>query len=150
MRTQRRLRHLRDGKRNLYAKELHQLHQTTYFLLGPAGAGKTKMLQVLEAVMLRDCLGTIIFCAWTGVAAILLPHGLTICKLTGIDSRRFVFNGDPAVPVEHNFTAFRNAVGDPRDIGLLVIDECSQNGAVCLHHISSRVGALLGAPALDF
>ena len=151
LRTQRRLRHLRDGKRNLYAKELHRLHQTTYFLLGPAGAGKTKMLQVLEAVMLRDCLGTIIFCAWTGVAAILLPHGLTICKLTGIDSRRFVFNGDPAVPVEHNFTAFRNAVGDPRDIGLLVIDECSQNGAVCLHHISSRVGDLLGAPAgLDF
>ena len=60
--------------RAAWAPRLARKHGNLHLLHGAGGTGKTALLQVLEDVMLRGGFGRIVFLAFMGVAAALLPH----------------------------------------------------------------------------
>ena len=118
---------------------------TTWLLLGEAGTGKTKMLQVLEEVMTREGLGSIVFVAFTGVAATGLPHGATVCSMSGMSPAVCRIDTVAGVPEPDSMhrTSFRAIAGPPAHVALLVLDEISFNGAALLGNLSQRFGQLL-------
>jgi hypothetical protein len=119
-----------------------------HVLWGAAGTGKTEMLKVLEQVMLRDCLGRIVFCAWMGVAASLLPHGLTMCGATGLTPMQFKQKTRfTAQCVDAQLTTFEKLCGPSEEVSMVVMDEMSTFGPVYLHHASTRFGQLMRAPS---
>ena len=121
-----------------------------HLLIGPAGTGKTEMLKCLEDVMLRHNLGRIVFTAWTGVASSLLPHGLTVRKLTGLDTADYRKHTTPAVTLKFHTDCFRKYAGNPEQVGLLVLDEVSMNGASMLWHFSNKLQDLFHNPGHEF
>ena len=135
---------LRGVPRKQYAKDLEQAHQLCYCLWGAAGTGKTEMLKVLEMVMLRESLGRIVFSAWMGVAAALLPHGMTMCSATGLSPAHFNMSSDQTAKAsQDNLTGFVARCGKQEDVVLWVIDEMSTWGAKYLYHFGNRTCELV-------
>ena len=114
-----------------------------FMLWGAAGTGKTEMLKVLEQVMLRDCLGRIVFCAWMGVAAALLPHGMTMCAATGLNPLQFKLESRADGCSDKVRIDFQTLCGAPDEITMVVMDEVSTYGPKCLEHCSTRFCELL-------
>ena len=77
------------------------------------------MLKTLEVVMLRESIGRIVFAAWMGVAAALLPHGATICAASGLSPNEFVAEATPKLTTKQR-TDFEKTCGPPEEVALVV------------------------------
>ena len=135
---------MNNYQRVWYAEKLkRRFRGMQSLLLGPAGTGKTEMLRVLEEVMLRENLGTVVFMAWTGVAASLLPHGMTTSKLLGVDAAWLWQWTTPGLK-QQDVSRFEQYCGSLEDIGLVVLDEISFNPTPTIYHVSNRMQQLFG------
>ena len=73
-----------------------------------------------------------------GVAAALLPHGLTICAATGLQPLHMKQSGETPKASDDNRATFATACGPPDEIALIVMDEVSTYGPKTLCHSSRR------------
>ena len=134
--------------RHQYFPRLCQQHRAPlHLLLGMGGTGKTEMLKVLERVLLREGIGRVVFLAYMGVAACLLPHGYTMC--TGLDVHPNALSSDnldtPACAPDTR-TKLHQLHGNESDIALIVLDEVSFLTGPNVQHASNRVAQWLELP----
>ena len=134
--------------RHLYFPRLCKQHgPPLHLLLGMGGTGKTEMLKVLEHVLLREGIGRVVFLAYMGVAAALLPHGYTMC--TGLDLHPNALSSDnleTAACAPDTRTKLNKLHGDESEIVLIVLDEVSFLTAPNVLHTSDRVAQWLELP----
>ena len=135
--------------RAAWAPRLARKHGNLHLLHGAGGTGKTALLQVLEDVMLRGGFGRIVFLAYMGVAAALLPHGSTMCTGLGMKPEQLNSARAGTAPVASDtVTKFTALHGEPDDILLVVLDEVSFLSAPNIKHASSRIASILGLAEL--
>ena len=123
---------------------LHLLH-------GPAGTGKSVLLQVLSLVLSKYHLGGLAATAYTGVAAAPLGRATTMCSLSGLPPAACFRNvGDYEPPSVGTVNKFQQYAGKCDQLSVLFIDEISFNGPQFLHHLSVRLQHLVGDSTLPF
>jgi hypothetical protein len=128
----------------LRLKTLPMLH----LLHGPAGAGKSEIVNCLKRVMLRLGAGNMASAAYTGVATTQLTNAFTINTLFRLP----VTCQSTQQDFDHTISAdrrveFEERVGNYDDLSVLVLDEVSLISATLLHHMDMRLRALLHCDA---
>ena len=102
------------------------------------------MLTALERVMLEHSLGRVIFMCWQGVAASVLPHGLTICGASGLQPSQFADTPGSIPKLDSQGRTALEEVNGPRDeITMVVADEMSTFDSIVLGHLSNRFADFL-------
>ncbi|CAK0898089.1 unnamed protein product, partial [Prorocentrum cordatum] len=124
-----------DALATLRQQGLRQVH----LLQGAGGVGKSVLLKAMHAVLRRLHLGHMAITAWTGVAS--APFGApTLCSLLKID---FACLAEDR-PVDADTLQllrkdFADAMCDPADLLVFVVDEASFLVPAALHHIDLQL-----------
>ena len=118
-------------------------HQHLFLLSGAAGTGKTEVIKVLNNVLRDRNIGTLALSAYTGAAVVQLEDAVTLLTLLdlGIKHPYEQRSLDPKLDPK-TIEKFKRYVNED-ELVVLVIDECSFINATLLHHVDSRLRALL-------
>ncbi|CAK0807187.1 unnamed protein product [Prorocentrum cordatum] len=135
-----------NAAESLAAAGLSQIHLPQ----GAGGVGKSVLLEALKTTIAERRLGVMVVTAWTGVAS--APFGPpTLCSLLKIDFANMAgaarMTDDALQALRADFT---QAVCRPRDLLVLVIDECSFLVAQALSLVDTQLRRLLGEPDAPF
>ena len=107
-------------------------------LHGAPGTGKSAVVTQLRAAMAAKGYGDVLICAYTGVAASLLPGGRTILRLFG-------FSYGSAVINELNANVLQKIDGcvDRKNLSVVIVDECSMITPHLLHKLDRRLRQIM-------
>lgn len=109
-------------------------HAPQILLHGAPGTGKSAVITQLRAAMAAKGYGDVLICAYTGVAAALLPGGRTILKLFGLSYGAKVLSA-----LSDKVLQEINACVDRKNLSVVIVDECSMITPLLLHKLDRRL-----------
>ena len=137
-----------SGKRHVYLEDwksevIKEEFPTLFLMHGPAGAGKTEVIKVLEQVLTSLGIGSLALSAYTGAAVMQLENATTLLTMLSLGIECQHRTSSLEKPTSTNQLEVFKKFVDVESLRILVIDEMSLISGTLLHHVDTRLRHLL-------